>query len=104
MAESFENQFNNLNQIIDMTQGQTSYINLVRVTTTPNEVILDLQFIAPDTNFPQNPTIRHLHRVAMPLAVAKELGNLLENSINKWEEASGVNLPFMQANQRFDAE
>jgi Protein of unknown function (DUF3467) len=78
----------------DLPDDRVAYANNVRVNVTLNEVTLDFYYVSPD---PQNtqgkPKAKYVSRIVLPISVAKETGDLINNSMTTWEKMSGVSLP-----------
>lgn len=94
-----------LNQASDLTNNQASYVTHIRTIVNNNEVTLDFFYAAPD---PTSSTIKliakRLHRIILPLGLAKEFSKILTNSMNNWEETFGIELPIVPiANEDTDA-
>jgi hypothetical protein len=88
-----------LNEAIDLTNNQHSYVNNIRMRVTNNEVTIDCYFLAGDPkNPPGKPIAYRSHRLVLPLSLAKDIGQLLVNSLASWEEVTGVTLPIVPKN------
>ena len=83
-----------LDESVDLTDNQNTYINNIRFRVTNNEVVLDLYFLAPDAkNHAGLPIAYRSHRIVMPIALAKNIGELLVNGVASWEDMTGITLP-----------
>ncbi len=83
-----------LSQATDLTDNKLSYISNVQLYFSAHEVTLDLYYMGPNKS-PNvaEPEVFRLHRIVLPLGVAKEMGELLQNGIARWENEFGVELP-----------
>jgi len=88
-----------LSEAIDTTENKFAYANNVQLYFGANEVTLDLYYLGPN-NKPNAPTLQaqRLHRAVLPVAVAKEMAELLLNGIAKWEADFGITLPLEPEN------
>lgn len=79
----------------DLTGDKVSYATNVRIHVSNNEVTIDLFYAAPHmSRKSETPIVQRIHRIVMPLAVAKSTGKILLQGINAWEERTGITLPF----------
>jgi hypothetical protein len=84
-----------LNNAVDMSSGQAIYINNARVRTNLNEVHLDLyQTLATHTKSQTLPEAKLLHRIVLPINLAKDLARIIEQGLDQWEQQMGITLPF----------
>lgn len=85
-----------LNQAIDLTDNRVSYITNIRFNISNNEVTLDMYYVSPNPGDPgENPIVQRLHRIVIPLGLAKNIGELLVNAMSDWEENFGITLPIV---------
>lgn len=81
---------------VDPAPAPVTYTNFVRVSVTPEELILDL---ALNTQLEANPKepIRVSNRVVMNYFTAKRLANALQGVVQQYEEAYGpIELDFQK--------
>ncbi|MBN8620654.1 MAG: DUF3467 domain-containing protein [Anaerolineae bacterium] len=84
-----------LNAAIDATDNKFSYATNIRLNITNNEVTLDFYFVGVDPRNPNaDPIAQRLNRIVIPVALAKNIGELLIDNTSRWEETFGVELPF----------
>lgn len=83
-----------LNAARDLTENRTSYINHARFTLATNEIMVDLYVIGTDPTAPDKIQAQRVHRIAIPISTAKDLGTLLLEAVERWENTMGVDLPF----------
>ena len=87
-----------LNNAIDLTDNKVSYITNIRFSITNNDVTLDLFYTSPNPKNPNGvPIAQRLHRIILPPGLAKNIGQLLADSMAGWEEAFGIELPITPA-------
>lgn len=83
-----------LNEAIDTTNGDATYITNIRFRVTNNDVTLDMYYIGPN---PKDPTVHPQaylrNRIVIPVGLAKNIGSLLVNAMSDWEDTFGVTLP-----------
>jgi hypothetical protein len=83
-----------LNRASDLPDERADYANNVRIHVSPTEVVMDFYLGSPNPKDPKGePQVKHIQRMILPVTVAKEIGEILVNSILRWEEDFGVTLP-----------
>jgi hypothetical protein len=86
-----------LNDALDKTGDNYLYINNVQIYFGVSEVTLDLYYLGP-TGVSATPSAKaqRLSRVVFPVAIAKEMAELVLNGILQWEDETGINLPLQR--------
>jgi hypothetical protein len=85
-----------LNEAVDLTDNRVSYSTNIRFRVSNNDVTLDFYYLAPDPKNPTGlPTAQRLHRIILPVGLAKNIGQLLANAMDEWESTFGVTLPLL---------
>lgn len=83
-----------LNKAVDLTDNKITYVTNIRFSISNNEATLDLFYVAKNPKNPDDELVaQRLHRVVMPLGLAKNIGQLLVNAMIGWEETFGISLP-----------
>lgn len=103
-THSIENQSleNLLNNAIDLTDGNATYVTNVRFRMSNNDLTLDLYRVSPNPKKPQENVAYLLHRVIIPPGLAKNTGNILVNMAVQWEDTFGISLPIVPADIEVD--
>ena len=83
-----------LSQAADKTEGRVTYVNNVRFNLTVNEVILDM-YVTINSPSGDGPVAQLVERIVLPISVAKDLSQIIMNSISEWEDTFGINLPLV---------
>lgn len=83
-----------LSDAVDMTENRYSYVNNVQIYFIGNEVVLDLYFLGPNSKpNVQSPQAQRLHRIILPVEVAKETAELLLSGIGQLEAEQRIRIP-----------
>jgi hypothetical protein len=83
-----------LNKASDLPEDRVDYANNVRIHVSTSEVIIDFYFGSPNPKQPRGePQVKHIQRMVLPITIAKDMGEILVNSVLRWEEDFGVTLP-----------
>ena len=89
-----ENMEGILNRATDLTDNRSTYVTNIRFRVSNNEVTLDLFYVGPDPRNPSgDPEAYRTHRITIPPSLAKNIGQLLANAMEEWEDAFGITLP-----------
>jgi len=79
-----------LDSAIILPDEDIDYANNVRINVAVNEVTLDFYHITPSIKPSEvQPSVLHIQRIVLPVGVAKEVGDLLVESVNQ-QKTSGA--------------
>jgi hypothetical protein len=66
-----------LNEAEDFTSGSLGYVTTLRFVVTSNEVFVDLYILEPSPTGNLSAQAKRTHRIAMPIAIAKDFAQKL---------------------------
>lgn len=79
----------------DLSNNTVSYVTHTRVRVSGNDVTLDLYQTLPIASSKKTvPKAKLLHRIVLPLGLAKDLSTSLASGVAFWENNFGIELPF----------
>lgn len=84
-----------LNNAIDQTDGQVTYVTNMRVHATNNEITVDFYHVSSDPADTSTVVATRKHRLVLPVAFAKDAGEILLRVAQNWEATMGVRLPIL---------
>lgn len=84
-----------LNHATDLTENKVAYISNIRFTVSATEVTMDLYAVGRNPTDIRLAQASRIHRIIIPLSLAKDIASLLTAAVANWETTFGITLPLM---------